>query len=78
MSRLPLVDPAQAQGKAQDLLEAVKAKMGRVPNMMKAMANAPAVLEGYLGLSGALAHGALDPKIRERLAMEMAEANACH
>ena len=62
MSRLPLVDPSHAQGKAHDLFEAVRSKMGRVPNMMKAMANSPAVLEGYLGLGGALAGGSLDPR----------------
>jgi uncharacterized peroxidase-related enzyme len=77
MSRLSLVDPAQAQGKTHDLLAAVKAQMGRVPNLMKAMANSPAVLEGYLGLSGALGHGALDPKIRERIAIGTAESNGC-
>ena len=77
MSRLPLVDPSQAQGKAHELFEAIKAKMGRVPNMMKAMANSPAVLEGYLALSGALGAGSLDPKVRERIAIEVAEANRC-
>ena len=77
MSRLPLVDPSQAQGKTHDLLAAVKSQMGRVPNLMKAMANSPAVLEGYLGLSGALGHGTLDPKIRERIAIETAETNGC-
>ncbi len=77
MSRLPLIDPSQAQGKTSDLFAAVKAKMGRVPNLMKAMANSPAVLEGYLGLSGALGHGTLDPKIRERIAIGTAESNGC-
>jgi uncharacterized peroxidase-related enzyme len=77
MSRLPLVDPSQAQGKTHDLFEAIKAKLGRVPNMMRAMANSPAVLEGYLALSGALGAGSLDPKVRERIAIELAEANRC-
>jgi uncharacterized peroxidase-related enzyme len=77
MSRLPLVDPKEAQGKAHELFEVVKSKVGRVPNMMKAMANSPAVLEGYLGLSGALAGGTLDPKLRERIALESAQSNGC-
>ena len=77
MSRLPLVDPSQAQGKTHDLFTAVKSQMGRVPNLMKAMANSPAVLEGYLGFSKALAHGTLDPKLRERIAIEVAESNGC-
>jgi alkylhydroperoxidase family enzyme len=73
MSRLLLVDPSQAQGKTHDLFEAIKAKLGRVPNMMKAMANSPAVLEGYLALSGALGSGSLDPKVGERISIELAE-----
>ena len=77
MSRLPLVDPSQAQGKNHELFTAVKAQMGRVPNLIKVMANSPAVLEGYLGFSGGLAHGTLDPKIRERIAIEVAESNGC-
>jgi uncharacterized peroxidase-related enzyme len=77
MSRLPLVDPAQAEGKTHDLFSTVKSQMGRVPNLMKAMANSPAVLEGYLAFSGALGHGTLDPKIRERIAIGTAESNGC-
>jgi uncharacterized peroxidase-related enzyme len=77
MSRLPLVDPSASQGKAHELFEAIRSKVGRVPNMMKAMANSPSVLDGYLGLAGALAGGSLDPKLRERIALESAEANGC-
>jgi AhpD family alkylhydroperoxidase len=78
MSRLPLVDPSHAQGQAHDLFEAVRSRVGRVSNMMKAMANSPAVLEGYLGLSGALAGGSLDPKLRERIAIEAAQSHGCN
>ncbi len=77
MSRLPLVDPSQAQGQAAELFAAVKAQLGRVPNLMRAMGNSPAVLEGYLGLSGALSQGTLDPQVRERIAIAIAEANGC-
>lgn len=55
MSRLNTIDPATAAGKAKDLLGAVNTKLGLIPNMTKVMANSPAVLEGYLGFSGALA-----------------------
>jgi len=36
-----------------------------------------AALEGYLGLNGALAKGALDAKTRERIALAVAEINGC-
>lgn len=77
MNRLPLVDPAQADGKAKTLLGAVRQKLGMTPNMTRAMANAPAVLEGYLGLSQALAGGSLDAKTREAVALTVAGINGC-
>ena len=78
MSRLKPIDPATATGQTKNLLDTVKTKMGLVPNMTKVMANAPAVLEGYLGLSGALSAGLLDAKTREQLALVVAEDNHCN
>ena len=77
MSRLQIVDPSTATGKAKDLLDAVKAKLGLVPNMTKVMATSPEVLEAYVGFSGALAAGHLDPKIREQIALVTAQQNHC-
>ncbi len=77
MSRIAAIDPTTATGKAHDLLGAVKAKLGLVPNMTRVMANSPAVLEGYLGLSGALGGGLLKPKVREELALVVAQDNEC-
>jgi len=77
MSRLQVIDPSTVTGKAKELLAAVKAKLGLVPNMTKVMANSPAVLEAYLGFSGALAGGRLDPKTREQLALVTAQQNHC-
>ncbi len=77
MSRLNAIVPETATGKAKDLLEAVRGKLGMVPNMMRTMANAPAVLDGYLQFSGALARGSLTAKVREQIALAVAEANGC-
>ncbi len=77
MSRLPAIEITHATGKAKDLLTAVQSKLGRAFNMTKVMANSPAVLEGYLGLSGALGGGLLDAKTRERLALVTAQQNGC-
>lgn len=77
MSRLKAIDPASSTGKTKDLLDAVKAKLGLVPNMTKVMANAPAVLEAYLGFSGALGSGTLDANTREQLALVVAQDNHC-
>jgi len=47
------------------------------PNMAKVMANSPAVLQGYLSFSGALAGGVLDAKLGEEIALADAEQNSC-
>ena len=77
MSRIHQINPESAAGTAKELLDAVKGKLGLVPNMTRAMANAPAVLEGYLSLSGALGKGALSAKDRERIALAVGQANGC-
>jgi AhpD family alkylhydroperoxidase len=41
------------------------------------MASSPAALEGYLGLAGALAKGALSPQTGERIALAVAKINGC-
>lgn len=77
MSRIHQIVPESASGKAKELLDAVKSNLGVVPNMTRAMANAPAVLEGYLSLSGALGKGGLSAKDRERIALAVGQANGC-
>ena len=77
MSRIQQIVPESANGKAKELLDAVKGKLGLVPNMTRAMANAPAVLEGYLSFSGALGKGGLSAKDRERIALTVGQANGC-
>ena len=77
MSTLPQIELTDATGDAATLLTELKKSIGSVPNMAKAMANSPAVLKGYMGLSGALAGGVLPTAVRERLALATAEYNRC-
>jgi uncharacterized peroxidase-related enzyme len=78
MSRL-LTPPTVAASPAasRPLLEAVGRQLGSVPNLFRVAGNSPAALEGYLGLSGALAKGALPAATRERIALAVAEVNGC-
>ena len=71
------VDPSAATGKAAELLAQVRKSLGSVPNMTKAMANSPTLLEAYLALSGVVAGGSLTPAVRERLAVATAQLNGC-
>jgi uncharacterized peroxidase-related enzyme len=77
MSRLNTVDPATATGRPKELLDAVRHQLGMVPNMTRAMATSPVTLDGYLQLSGVLAKGTLPAKVREQIALAVAEANWC-
>jgi uncharacterized peroxidase-related enzyme len=78
MSRLatpPTISDAPEQSRL--LLDAVQKQLGVVPNMFRLIATSPQALEGYLGLSGALGHGALPAATRERIALAVAEVNGC-
>src|SRR6267154_976488 len=78
MSRLPTPPSIEASPTAsQPLLQAVKKQLGVVPNLFRLVGNSPAALEGYLGLNGALAKGALEAPTRERIALAVAEVNGC-
>src|SRR5262245_55448896 len=77
MQRIPQIDPAKASKDVAVTLDAVKAPLGMVPNIFKTMAQAPAVMNGYLALSGAIAAGKLSPALREQIALVTAGANCC-
>jgi uncharacterized peroxidase-related enzyme len=77
MTNFSPVEPDAATGKAAELLAQVRKSMGQTPNMTKAMANSPALLQSYLALSHAVAGGTLPPAVRERLAIATAQLNGC-
>ncbi|MFL6626699.1 MAG: carboxymuconolactone decarboxylase family protein, partial [Vitreoscilla sp.] len=79
MSRIPTPASIDASPAAsQPLLQAVEKQLGSVPNLFRVVANSPAALEGYLGMMGALAKGALPAATRERIALAVAEVNGCN
>lgn len=78
MSRLPTPATIEdAPEASQAMLGAVKKQLGVVPNLFRVVSNSPAALEGYLGLSAALAKGKLPPATRERIALAVAVVNGC-
>jgi uncharacterized peroxidase-related enzyme len=76
-NRIHPVDPQHVTGKTGRLLEQVRAKLGLVPNLFRVLANAPVALEAYVNFCAALAGGALDDRIREQIALAVAETNLC-
>ncbi|MEZ0092674.1 carboxymuconolactone decarboxylase family protein [Streptacidiphilus sp. EB129] len=59
------------------LLDRTSAQLGRVPNLYAALANGPAALAGYLAMQDELSRGTLGPRLREQLALLVAQENGC-
>ncbi|MEV7010940.1 carboxymuconolactone decarboxylase family protein [Streptosporangium sp. NPDC051022] len=72
MPRLP-----QLTEDPDGLLEETRRQLGRVPNLYAALANAPAALRGYLAMRDALTRGVLRARLREQIALLVAQENHC-
>ena len=77
MTRIAPLDPQTTIGQAKHLFDGVQGKLGAVPNLIRVLGNAPAALKGYISFSAALADGGFSPKVREQLALTVAETNQC-
>jgi uncharacterized peroxidase-related enzyme len=77
MSRINIVTAESADTEQKALLNAIDSKLGMVPNFLKILANSPAALRAFLGLHGIAGEGTLDPQTRERIALGLAQQNAC-
>ena len=77
MSVIRPLEPNATEGKVKTSLDAVKASLGMVPNLFRVLAHSPAALDGFLSFNGALGGGSLDSKLRERIALAVAEENSC-
>ncbi len=77
MNRINIVTHEQAGPEQQALLDAVRDQLGMVPNFLRVFANSPTALRAFLGLYGIAGDGTLDPQTRERIALALAEHNAC-
>ena len=77
MSNINPLTIETAPAASKPLLEAVQAKMGKVPNLLGTLAHAPASLQSYLGLSDSLGNGLFSGAERELIALAIGEANHC-
>lgn len=76
MSRLAIPSRDEAPEASRALLDEIHDQLGVVPSFHRLVASSPAALRGYTALSGALA-STLDIKIRERIALALAQENGC-
>lgn len=75
--RIEPVEREHAEGKARELLDQL-ATRGREPGpMVRAMANAPALLGGYIELNRAIKRSHLDRRTSERISLAVQEWLGC-
>lgn len=77
MSRINVVTNEQANEEQSALFDAIQAQLGIVPNFLRVFANSPAALNGFLGLFTIANAGQLTGQTKERIALALAEQNAC-
>lgn len=76
MPLTPLTD-ATASGRAQQLLQEVRKKMGFVPNLLGVVAHAPAVLESYLELTRTFDSTSLSHAECQLMLIAISQRNGC-
>lgn len=77
MSRIDTITQSTANEEQRALLHAIAEKLGMVPNFLAILAQSPDALKGFLGLHHIAEAGALDAQTRERIALTVAQGNAC-
>jgi AhpD family alkylhydroperoxidase len=75
--RIPSIELSAADERTKRTFEKLTARIGRAPNMPRAMAQSPAALEGWMFLLEALAKGLLSKKLAAELALALAGINHC-
>ena len=77
MSRIPLIDPTEADPRIRPQLSRIDGAFGTVPNMFRAVANSPAALQSMWGAFGAFSTGSLGAALTEQVAVAVADRNRC-
>lgn len=78
MPRVNLLDSGTAPSGSSPLLQEIKTAFGTLPNMFRAVANSPAALKSMWGAFGALGSGTLGAKLGEKIAVAVADRDACN
>ena len=76
MQMLHAIDLESATGRSRELLEFVHKRTGRVPNMVRYLANSPAALAAYLDFARALQDCVLPDKTQDLIGVAVAEASS--
>jgi uncharacterized peroxidase-related enzyme len=77
---MPTIQPIpleQASPDQKKVLEPIKAKLGKIPNIYATIAHSPSTLGAMLAYGAGLKKGVLSPQEIEMIALAVGEANTC-
>ena len=78
MAKIPYVEREKASPEIKALYDQVQSKLGLVPNVVKAMANSPVLLQGFMPFLGAaLGPSAVDAPLKELAIITTSKLNGC-
>jgi uncharacterized peroxidase-related enzyme len=77
MQTLKSIDPASVSGKTKQIFDALQKNLGTVPNLLRALANSPVALSAYVNFNSALGEAKLSGRLREQIAIAVANVNSC-
>ena len=77
MALVSYVSNQDAAEKIKPVFEGMEKKIGVVPNVFRAMAHNPEMLEAFLALNATLPKTQLDGKLRELAYIKTSELNGC-
>ncbi len=78
MAKIPYVEKENASPEIRALYEQVEGKLGLVPNVVKAMANSPVMLQGFMPFLGAaLGPSSVDAPLKELAIITTSKLNGC-
>ena len=77
MALVSYVSNQEAAEKIKPVFEGMEKKIGAVPNVFRAMAHNPEMLEAFLALNATLPKTKLDGKLRELAYIKTSELNGC-
>src|SRR3972149_7379732 len=78
MARISYVEKDNAPDEVRAIYEQLEKKFGMVPNVIKAMANSPGLLQGFMPFLGAvLSPSAVDDPLKELAILTTTKINGC-
>jgi uncharacterized peroxidase-related enzyme len=77
MANVAYVTKEEAAEKIRPIYENLERKLGSVPNVFRAMAHNPELLEAFMGLNSALGKTKLQGKLRELAYIKTSQLNGC-